>query len=341
MLRPQVRHRVVLEDDGCLASKENTGRAPGMRARNHWNERLTLGATLLISCLSLLVCNTSVFCTEWSSEGTRNRAATTLASSAPDQTKRPFTVKDLIEISYFIDPTRRIDSGPLHGQQLLSHSPDGKYLLVATQRGVLSDNTLEGTIWLIDARAVNDYAWGKSETKPKPRKLVTLSATSNTPVISDLRWIDGSKRISFLGKNNSPYQQLFVVDVETGSMKPLTKENSYVTAYDMQGNTVAYTSLSQELLPADFDSDLIDVGERSLWTLYGLSNGNPSAAKDVEVFALSRLPHSLRVQKAGRELPVEFMMGKRPLRLFSPALFLSPDAKTLITSAPVRVVPTG
>src|SRR5258708_5176194 len=120
--------------------------------------------------------------------------------------KRSFTVKDLIEISYIVNPAPSTNIR-VTGEQPLGvpiYSPDTKHFLLVTQRGVLAANTLEGTIWLFDLKSVQDYAAGKSATKPVPRKLVTMNSTSNTPVVDDVRWIDGSKKIAFLGKNNSP-----------------------------------------------------------------------------------------------------------------------------------------
>src|SRR5258708_2868077 len=110
--------------------------------------------------------------------------------------RREFTVKDSIQIRYIIDVSRRIDVG-LQAEHALGapiDSPDDKYFLLVTQRGVVSNNTLEATLWLFDRQSVWDYALGTIKTRPSPRRLATMAATSNTPVIYDVRWVDGSKR---------------------------------------------------------------------------------------------------------------------------------------------------
>ncbi len=254
--------------------------------------------------------------------------------------KRPFTVKDSIETSYIVDPARFTGRG-LRGQQPLGfpiYSPDDKAFLLVTQRGLLSDNALEGTIWLFDRETVRDYVLGKSRSVPVPRKLASVMATSNTPVIDDVRWIDGSKRIAFLGKDRSPYQQLFLADVDTGQLMVLTKGNSYVTAYDIRGDAIAYTALTQQRRPARFDRDFIEVNNMSI---YQLLYRNPVASADLEEGTVQQLENSLHIVRGGKEIPMEFKMEGSPLRLFVPTLSLSPDAKSLITVAPIQEIPKG
>ncbi len=196
-------------------------------------------------------------------------------SRAEADNKRSFTIKDSIEISYIISVARRTDISlqTEHPIGIPVKSADGKYFLLVTQRGVLPNNTLEGTIWLFNRQAIWDYASGRNTTKPLPRKLVTMAATSNTPVIYDVRWVDGSKKVAFLGKNGTPYQRLFVVDIETGSTEAVTKKDLYVTAYDMSGDTIVYTVLSQGL-GFHFDTDLVVVSRLSMRLLNSGSNIN-------------------------------------------------------------------
>lgn len=255
--------------------------------------------------------------------------------------RRSFTVKDSIEISYFLDPSRRTDGHRPEGQPFI-YSPDGKYALMVTQRGVLSTNCLEATIWLLDVQSVRKYLH-KSEAKPQPRKLVTMAAVSNTPVVSDVRWIEKSLRISFLGKDKSSYQRLFVMDTETGVMKAVTRENLYVTAYDMRGSSIAYTVLDTERPRSASGSDLTEVQQNDI---YALLYRRIPAVEDLGDITLGTYSHVLYVQKDGKDVAMNFAIGEVPLRLFSPnafspALFLSPDGRFLVTLAPVAEIPDG
>src|SRR5579864_259975 len=131
-----------------------------------------------------------------------------------------FTVKDSIEISYIVNP-ERTTAIDLRGKQSTGvpiYSPDHSHFLLVTQRGVLSANCLEGTIWLFDTQSVQKYLSQQSTAKPVPIKLVTVRAPSNMPVIYDVRWIEGSRKVAFLGRNKTPFQRLFLIDVNTGSL---------------------------------------------------------------------------------------------------------------------------
>lgn len=252
--------------------------------------------------------------------------------------KRPFTVRDSIEMAYIVDPAR-LTTIAVRGEQPIGvpiYSPDKNYFLLVTQRGLVSTNRLEGTIWLFNQRAVRDYFLGRSATKPMPKKLVTMSSVSNTPVIYDVRWIDESKKIAFLGKDSTPYQRLFVADMETGSARALTSDGLYVTSYEMRGDVVAYTVFAQDQPRDDFAKPMIDVGDRDL---VDLLYPNPPRIEDLEEGLLVRHANTLRVQRAGKEMAVDFTMEGRPLKLFAPCLSLSPDTKSLITVAPIYVIP--
>jgi hypothetical protein len=258
--------------------------------------------------------------------------------AAEDQ-KKQFTVKDLIEMSYIVDPAPPTTMSTTVEEPvgIPIGSPDQKYFLVVTQSGNVATNSLEGTIWLFDRHAVFDLVAGKSTAQIIPRKLVTMKARSNTPVVCDVRWIDGSKRIAFMGKNGSPYQRLFVLDLATGAFRPVTKEALYVTAYDMRGDTTVYTSLVYDEHAAPFDSNLIDAGGKSILQLLYQS---PPPPEGIGEDFLLRCPSLLHVQRNGSDLNLEFSSEGGPLELFAPVLSLSPDSKSLITIAPVAVVPS-
>jgi dipeptidyl aminopeptidase/acylaminoacyl peptidase len=260
-----------------------------------------------------------------------------------------FTVKDSIEMSYIIDsaPSTAIEVRGAYPQGGVTESPDGTKFFLVTQRGVLSSNCLEATIWVFDRKTVSDYVAKASTLKPVPKPIVTFSAQSNTPVISDVRWMDGSNRISFLGKNGRPYQQLFVADVNTGSASSLTKDDAYVSAYDIRGDMVAYSTLimdasystfaDAEVDPVSGDQVVDVAGKNLFYLLYPNRHG-------VEGFDESDLlfyPSALHVLKNGREVPVSFTFEGQPLRLVIPTLSISPDGLSLITVSRVNNLPAN
>jgi hypothetical protein len=253
--------------------------------------------------------------------------------------KRQLNVKDLIEMSYIVDPAPPTTNSTTVEEPVGTPigSPDNRYFLVVTQSGNVASNSLQGTIWLFDRRAVFDRLAEKSTTTLRPRKLITMSARSNTPVVCDVRWIAGSKRIAFMGKNGSPYQRLFVLNVGTGALKAVTKKTLYVTAYDIRGATIVYTSLAYDEHAPPFDTNLIDAGQKSILQLLYQA---PPPPDGIGEDYLLRCPSLLHVQRNGRDLPLEFSSEDRPLELFAPILALSPDSRSLITIAPAAVVPS-
>lgn len=253
--------------------------------------------------------------------------------------KRGMTVKDLIEVSYIVDPapSTKIELRAEQPRGMPIYSPDGRHFLLVTQRGVLATNALEGTIWLFSVQRAEDYALHRSLIRPIPTKLATVSSTSNTPVIKDVRWIDGGRRVAFLGKNRKPYQRLFVIDVRTRGITAVTKPRVYVTAYDVQGDVVAYTTLSRQQISPGFVQDMVYVGGRSPDEL--LNRTSAPAIEDIDERFLLKCASSLHILKGGRDTRVAFRLAGAALRLFVPTLSLSPDAKVLITVASVSEVP--
>ena len=251
--------------------------------------------------------------------------------------KRRFTVKDSIELSHIVDPAR-VTTLATSGEQDLGfpiYSPDGKHFLLVTQRGDLATNTLNGTIWLFERRSAGAFRSDKFTREQLPRRVITLSSRSNTPIIYDVRWIEGSKKISFLGKDANSCQRLFVVDVGTSSLAAMTQEGLYVTAYDIQNETIAYTVLEpdQDIVR---QSSLISVGQSRV---YDLLYWAPPAREDIPQIFLRRHANSLHIIQNGKEVPARFTMLDRPLQLFIPTLALSPDGRSLITVALVHDVP--
>jgi len=252
--------------------------------------------------------------------------------------KRPFTIEDSIELAEIVDPAQSTVIGirPNQPRGVPIYSSDAKYFLLVTQRGLVSTNQLESAIWLFDRKMVRDYVRGNSDVKPVPRKLISVRATSNTPVIADVRWVGNSDRVAFLAKNGSPYQRLFVVDLKTGSVHAITGEKVYVTSYEMRDEVIVYTTLVSDSIPRNSETELIDIEKQNLLTLL---YRDPPAIEDIEESYLLKQPNILHVQKAGLEMPVRFTGKESPLRLFVPTLSLSPDAKLLLTVAAVVDVP--
>jgi hypothetical protein len=252
-------------------------------------------------------------------------------------TKRPFNVRDSIELVHIMDPAPSTTPGtpdePPTPEPI--YSPDGRYFLLVTLRGELRTNCLKSAVWMFDSRAVQEYVSHRSTLRPEPKQLVVMSAPSNVPVIQDVRWVRGSQKISFLAKNGGPYQRLFVLDLESGVIKAITPDGLYVTGYDIQGDSVAYTVL---VLPNKtiFGQKMLAVGQKSVTDLL---YPDPPSLADLTSTQLAQYPSALHLQRAGKEMGLHFTMDGNPIELYIPTLSLSVSGKYLVTVASIRNVP--
>lgn len=260
-----------------------------------------------------------------------------VVSQTTSAAELPFTVRDSIEFAHIVDPRCSTTAGtpdePPAPKPI--YSPDGRHFLLMTVRGDLATNTLQSTLWMFDSQDVRDYILGHSTNPPVPKRLVSMSAQSNLPTISDVRWLPSSDEITFLGKNSSAYQQLFVLTLKSSQAKAITRPSFYVTGYDIKGGTVVYTTLD---LPkrVEFPQGMVPVAQSSISDLLYLE---PPAIQDITATQLSQYPSTLHLLSKGHEINRPFELERKRLELYIPTLALSPNGRHLITVAPLRDVP--
>ncbi|HET6929200.1 MAG TPA: prolyl oligopeptidase family serine peptidase [Candidatus Acidoferrum sp.] len=253
--------------------------------------------------------------------------------------QRPFTVKDTVEFSHIVDFRISEESSRVPGPVV---SPDGKHFLLVTTRGILSSNKTESTIWLFDRDAVARFVSKSTAAKPIPKSIASVAATSNMPVLSGVRWLEDSKRIAFLGMNDSPYQRLFIADTGSGIVQPVTDDHMYVSSYDISGDTIAYTVVNTERPGPELDQPFISARGKGIWSLL---YPEPPKLEDVERGDLNYTT-ALHIIRKGQET-TSFSLRGNPLTIYPPAwslappLSLSPDGKFLITVAPADHIPSS
>ena len=176
---------------------------------------------------------------------------------------RPFTVKDSIEISYFVNP----DFWSVNQNRRVAPiaSPDQRWFLVTTQRGVLASNRLESTIWVFSQEAISGLVSNKSGVSPRPKAVATFQATTNNPVITDVRWLADSRRIAFIASDQGEYPALYR-RCDQWKSETHHQRQSIVTAYDICGDMIAYATLDDPMSPEP-QPDLVPVTGQSIWEL--------------------------------------------------------------------------
>lgn len=109
-------------------------------------------------------------------------------------------------------------------------SPDGRWVVKVTHRGVLSDGVTEGTLWLFDAQAVKQKINNPSSKVPTPIPLAKMSAAVNgidfladrSNTIYLVKWGNDSRSLTFLGRDHQENRRLFQVNLQSRRLSALT-----------------------------------------------------------------------------------------------------------------------
>jgi dipeptidyl aminopeptidase/acylaminoacyl peptidase len=159
-----------------------------------------------------------------------------------------FGVKDSIEMTTFSNPSA------LERDAQAIVSPDGKYLIVVTTRGLLKSNQVESTLWLWRRTKIEQFVNDRnSSSPPTPRKLVSVAAVPNfhpdrpyAPIITGVRWSLNSHEIYFLSYESEGNGRLNRVSV-TGNIEHLTRSGYNVRQFNVLGKTIVYTVSHHDL----------------------------------------------------------------------------------------------
>ncbi|HYY72846.1 MAG TPA: prolyl oligopeptidase family serine peptidase [Candidatus Bathyarchaeia archaeon] len=250
-------------------------------------------------------------------------------STFAQQEKRPFTVADDISLTLF---------APQGGGTPEVHfSPDGKYFVVWTERGVLERNCVEDTLRIYRSQDAATFLKNRDIPAPRPEWSVKLSG-KHYPVIGNWRWLGDSSGIAFLRGNagDEGQQELVLADLRKRVIVPLTSRPEQIQAFDVrdqrhfvyvvadhsewekrreqEARAAAYVgtgkSLSQLLFPDNALTRQTAPATKRLWAVID-----------------------------GQRFQVKH--NGAPLDLQELAVALSPDGKWLAAITPVEEVPTS
>lgn len=144
-------------------------------------------------------------------------------------TLQPFTVKDSIQMTRFMEPSEEVDDvRPAHPQ----FSPSGRKFYVVTETGVLASNIRDYSLLVYDADWENK----------RPTLAASFKTSSNRPGISQVKWLT-DENVAFLGEQPGQAPQVYVVNCITLQLHQLTTEAVGVIGYDATPDlgTVVYS----------------------------------------------------------------------------------------------------
>jgi len=208
-------------------------------------------------------------------------------------------------------------------------SPDDKFFAVVTQRGVLSTNELECTVWVFEVDAVQRFLdTSEGAAPPKPKAVARMGAVANEPSVTQLRWLPDGK-LAFLGRDKTSDRNLFTVNVNTGELKKVTPNGQDVTQYDFVKNTVAYTVALRMGRPLR-RSETVITGHTIISQLEGESS---------TTFPQLGTPAELWVIRSNRPKAVIDPATAKPIQLITDILSLSPSGRFVAVTKHADRVP--
>jgi hypothetical protein len=159
-------------------------------------------------------------------------AALGLALAQSALAARPFEVRDSIQIADFIN-------APLF-------SPDERYFIAITQRGVLPQGVTEATVWLFETAAVRRAVVDASPSAPVP--LARISSAINTGagslgasgLVTKVSWTPDGRSVVFLGRSNDENRQLFRVSLHDRKVVGLSPPMQDVVDFVIDDRRIVY-----------------------------------------------------------------------------------------------------
>src|ERR1700723_2670569 len=252
-----------------------------------------------------------------------------------------FSVKDDIAMVRFSDPSSE-PGDP--GSDVARCSPDGKYIVVVTTKGLLESDQIESDVTVFRLQAISDFLKGE-DRPPRPRVIATIvsfphreQTMAYAPVIKDLRCSPDMTSVYFRGESLRGAYQLYVARLDGSEFHALTPADQSVDRYDVVTNTIAYKA-SEVGKDEGLANDAINADARAV-TGEGIQDiifSNQLRAVQPETFTMWVLRH-VGKQWVRRRVSSDSFRDFTYLSGFFPFV-ISPKGTKLIAITPVASVP--
>jgi dipeptidyl aminopeptidase/acylaminoacyl peptidase len=242
---------------------------------------------------------------------------------------RPFTVRESIELSTFVDAAQPF--GPQTSQ--VSFSPDRSQFVAVTMRGDVASGKREATLWLFDSDTARAYVAGHSSDRfGGARALTRFASAANVQPMSNWRWTSDGKSILFLGADDGGAKRLYHVDLH-GDVVALSQPDLDISRFDEQGGTIVYVAH-----PPIRPVDMYQAGGPSLPDIQVATGKNILPLLFPNFFeatpGLSGTTDQLWAIDHGAPAP-----RRVPIQLRNSTLVLSPDGRHLLVTEYVKHIP--
>lgn len=255
---------------------------------------------------------------------------------------RAFTVADEIGLTLFDNPGGRF--GPA-----VQLSPDGNYFLVWSERGRLDSNRVEDSLRFYRRQDIEAFLRHPGASQPPSPAWEVVRYDTEGPVINDCRWLADSSGVAFLdGGQELGHQRLVLADLKKKAIEPLTPATAVVGTFDVRDREhYVYTAfdqaerdaLRQKKERADAQVTAIVVGAEHSFLQLLLPDDQRviAAVSQPAKYVLWAVINGKRLEVKQDAAPVA-----PEVEALRPAdLALSPDGSSVVTTLPVREVPSS
>jgi dipeptidyl aminopeptidase/acylaminoacyl peptidase len=244
--------------------------------------------------------------------------------TSAQQSKRPFTVADEIELTLFGDP--HVGAVQVH------FSPDGNYFAAYTERGRLDLNLVEDSLRFYRSQDVKDFLEDSGVSRPPSPLWIVNRSGNEGPIINAWRWLPDSSGVSYLERRSGGNYRLVLTNLSKKTIEPLTSDGESVRTFDVRDRLhFVYTATDpaeREKRQTERQAPAIVGTGRSLLQLLFPDEAN----RDYDLWAVVG-GKRFEVKNDGAPLSAEYS----DLALWG--LALSPDGRSLVTELKVSEVP--
>lgn len=263
---------------------------------------------------------------------------TGFAAPARGQRLKPFTVAEGIALA-------RFNTHYYNATNPLA-SPDGRFLAVWAERGLVDKNLVEDELRVYDRAALEDFLEHASQVRAPAPVLDLREATyQEGPIVSHIRWLRDSTKLAFLLRDAQGKNQLEIIGLQQTRPRQLSLQGQNITAFDVRDPThYVYTVMSGGW------SDRGPAGRNGWTTMVGTGRSLESLLLPAQVIRAKLLGTGVRVRSvlwaAVGAAPrcVTSRKSRQPIVIYGEgqtSLALSPSGYTLATALAVPQVPKG
>jgi dipeptidyl aminopeptidase/acylaminoacyl peptidase len=222
----------------------------------------------------------------------------------------------------------------------LTFSPDGRYVLVYMERGLINLDRSESTLRIYSVGNLHKFLLEPGVTvEPSPEWSFSRSTYKDGPIITHIRWLPDSSGFAFLTKTEAGKDQLFLADLGTKTIRALTPKTQHVTGFDIHDRKhFVYTALSPHIgdlaLGESQAADIVATG-RSLSSLLFPDNLYPSMSRSHDLSELWAVVDDRQFRVRSKSSGQSIVLHSAGQKI----LGLSPDGRSVVTALTIRVIP--